>query len=322
MITNKKRAPTNNHKTKKQAITMSMPPPTVKQQLPEIDEELPPPPLTLVRTDTRSALSVPYKPLSLDLLKAPERPVTRRHKRAMPTSSGDDASSTSHKKKRRTHVRTSVPPKPAWLKPKAGLQDLINIVQFDPTTERAYFDVAECEPPYNTYTAPVIRQMAKKSRQYPQLCMEWNAFGVKAPDGEIIIIQLGGRNAARAATAATIRGDAMFAALRRLGYVKKPSQSFVKDFGYGALKSVELLKNWVDTTELPQETDQRTEDQAHLDPDTADIVLDTDQAMCRQMVSADEQEAVVDHTPVEKEKKQTRKKKARKKKKQQTPESY
>ena len=150
--------------------------------------------------------------------------------------------------------------------------------------------------------------------------MEWNAFGVKAPDGEIIIIQLGGRNAARAATAATIRGDAMFAALRRLGYVKKPSQSFVKDFGYGALKSVELLKNWIDTTELPQETDQQAEDQAPLDPDTADIVLDMDQATCRQMVSADEQEVVADHTPVEKEKKQKKKKKTRKKKKQQTPE--
>ena len=178
---------------------------------------------------------------TLESLPEPTRP-KRKRKQRLPTSS---SSSTKEKKPRTGGTKKA---KPAWLHNLASLVDLIPIIalskkQNEEEGTSIYFDVQEQEPPYNTYTPKIIRHLARKAREYPQLCLKWNTLGCKF-DGQIVEIPLNGRHASRSEGDSLARGQRAFDAFKQLGCNSKPSTSFMKDLGYGAVRSAEILSKW------------------------------------------------------------------------------
>jgi len=207
---------------------------------------------------------------ALESIPEPTRP-KRKRKRRLPTS-------TSPPKEKKPRTGGTKKSKPPWMQSLASLIDLVPIIALskkqneDEEGTSIYFDVQGEDAPYNTYTPKVIRHLAKKVREYPQLSLKWNTLGCKYGES-IIEIPLNGRHASRNAGDSLARGHLAFQAFKQLGCESKPSNSFMKDLGYGAGRAAELISLWCPDEEnhLPtKRLDDPVLEDHHTHPDTPD----------------------------------------------------
>lgn len=238
-------APPPSRKVKVEAEPEPEPEPEVEAKT--VEAELPPP--TLTRTDTMT----PFEDEAhlelfnkLQSMEGPAKPKRKRRKKV---------------KLQPSKIVGGAPrrgDKPEWLANTATLRELIPVLSV--SAGEVVFDISEQPHPYNKYTAKILRQFTKKSREYPQLCSGWNIISCKKGD-EIIRIPLNGRHATRGTGDSIQRGKQAFITFKKLGIEAKPSISMLKDLGYGAARAVQLLKLWEEVEMNPSEDPVHSEDQ-------------------------------------------------------------
>lgn len=152
-----------------------------------------------------------------------------------------DRLSPSAAKSKKIRKRT---PKPSWMMKQATVEDLIGILKLDATkdgSDEVYIDVSEAPEPYNKLSMKVVRQLARKAREFPEICVAWNVLGLC--DGSTNHhITLNGRNSPRSGNAAMLRAYAALDTFHILGL--NATTNSLKDLGFGSKKSTEYLTSW------------------------------------------------------------------------------
>ena len=169
--------------------------------------------------------------------------------------------------------------KPAWLKKDADLEALAEILSLWVSTDEVYVDLSEQEAPYNVFTLPIVRHLAKKARQFPEICVEWNVLGLSLSDegSTTYKIPLNGRNSTRNGNAAKLRAYAALQTFSTMGF-EPCTANVLKDLGFGSKKATEYLKSWSSTTavSVPLQVKEEEEEEEEDGADEGDASSDSD----------------------------------------------
>jgi hypothetical protein len=172
----------------------------------------------------------------------PAKPPRKKRKRKLPPS---DSKSKKEEKLKRMKKQNQ---QPKWLSPTAVLSELITVLHIE--GDSVIFNIEDQPEPYNQYSTKIIRQFAKKARQYPQLCYDWNKIACRY-NNETIVIPLNGRHATRSAGDLQNRWNETYNAFMKL-QIPKPGSSMLKDLGYGANAAYGLLTLWSKDDHVPE----------------------------------------------------------------------
>lgn len=191
----------------------------------DVDIELPQP--VLVRSDTMSKLSKVKSRVVVKPKRVRKSKKTVRFKTTKPRKRG---------------------PKPAWMLKSATVDDIVNVLMLVDDGNEVYINVSDQPEPFNKFTLPMVRHLAKKARKYPEICTEWNVLGL-CTDGKVDEeptfhkIPLNGRNSVRAGDAAQTRAHQALDAFKDLGF-EDCTTNVLKDLGFGSKKATEYLQSW------------------------------------------------------------------------------